>query len=48
MPSIDDLNSLLSQLRERHAIVFYALTILAALGILGIVCLMGTLVGRNQ
>jgi len=39
-PDIHDLGSLLEQLRERHAVVYYGAVALMACGVIGIFCLL--------
>ncbi len=42
-PDIHDLGQLLEQLRERHAGVYYAVVAFSALGIFGLLCLVGAI-----
>lgn len=38
-PDLADLGSLLEQLRERHAAIYYGSIALMAFGVLGLICL---------
>lgn len=42
-PDIHDLGNLLEQLRLRHTVVYYTALIFSALGVLGVLCLLGLL-----
>ena len=42
-PDIRDLGNLLEQLRERHTVIHYGIVALSALGIFGLLCLVGAI-----
>lgn len=42
-PDIRDLDSLLTQLWERHRVFYSVMVVLSALGIFGLACLLGRL-----
>jgi hypothetical protein len=42
-PDIRDLGNLLEQLRERHTLVYYFVAAFTALGIFGLLCIVGAI-----
>ncbi len=42
-PDIRDFGNLLEQLRQRHTVIYYSIVVLSALGLFGLLCLVGAI-----